>query len=105
MSTTTLQSGVCFVFFNNLPFFLVFSSSDGDGYLFVFCLPREILLSGELWESKETSALLTVGWSFIQEVSGHLTLAFDLYDPSTLQLVTFTGQHLVQVCGHLQGIQ
>lgn len=51
---------------------------------------------------RNTSALLTVGGSVVQEVSGHLTLAFNFYNPSTLQLVTFTGQHLVQVCGHLR---
>lgn len=69
------------------------------------CLWRIPPLWGIVGIQRNSSALLTVGRSVVQEVSGHLTLAFHLYEPSTLQLVTFTGQHLVQICSHLQNIQ
>lgn len=55
------------------------------------------------WESTcgRLPLSLTARGTTSEEVSGHLSLPFHLHHPSTLQLVSVVGQHMVQVSGHL----
>lgn len=45
---------------------------------------------------------LTEGWASVQEIGGHFTFAFDLDDPTALQLITFGCQYLIKISGHLE---